>query len=476
MTRHTLRRVRRLAGIVLPAAAAILIGFQVRSSAQPAAGGAGASSRQGATPGSSTEDLFKLNLKFHGAQDCSNAKCHGAPGKPADSKEPPPYYDEFTAWATGKPSQDPDPHSKAYESLGGATPKGKKGDEIWAKYKPLSGAKEAKATDSAKCLTCHALAAPKAPVNEQGPKFAVDEGVTCGSCHGPYQKWGDPHSKKVGNEWWAEAERKATGNNPAAFLAKWGFYDTKNLQARADKCTSCHLAIDPQMVEAGHPQPQFELNSYSASYPSRHWRQEEGFFGVKLWAVGQAVSLRDAMGQLATRASTAGTKPESVKQAYNQAMAHYRVFSQVFAAKAVNADAGAVQNMNQWATALQAAMAGNKLPDVAKAASNISLYVIQLTPAVTQMTPNAQTTAALLQAITSQGDTVTLFGDTGADQQRSAIYALYGGLATSPNKPAGADAVLDLIISGLYPPQGKTAVDPAAYQKALNDIKAKLPK
>ena len=121
-------------------------------------------------------------------------------------------------------------------------------------------------------------------------------------------------------------------------------------------------------------------------------------------------------------------------------------------------------------------MAGNKLPDVAKAASNISLYVIQLTPAVTQMTPNAQTTAALLQAITSQGDTITLFGDTGADQQRSAIYALYGGLATSPNKPAGADAVLDLIISGLYPPQGKTAVDPAAYQKALNDIKAKLPK
>ena len=85
------------------------------------------------------------------------------------------------------------------------------------------------------------------------------------------------------------------------FLDKWGFYDTKNVLARADKCTSCHLSIDPQMVEAGHPQPQFELNSYSANYPSRHWRQEEGFFGVKLWAVGQAVSLRDAMAQLPTR-------------------------------------------------------------------------------------------------------------------------------------------------------------------------------
>ena len=36
--------------------------------------------------------------------------------------------------------------------------------------------------------------------------------------------------------------------------------------------------------------------------------------------------------------------------------------------------------------------------------------------------------------------------------------------------------MLDLIINGLYPAQGKTTVEPAAYQKALNDIKAKLPK
>jgi hypothetical protein len=227
------------------------------------------------------------------------------------------------------------------------------------------------------------------------------------------------------------------------------------------------------MVEAGHPQPQFELNSYSANYPSRHWRQEEGFFGVKLWAVGQAVSLRDAMAQLAQRASTAGTKPESVKQAYNQAMAHYRVFSQLFATKTANGDP---KNLDQWAAALQGSMAKNDLPNVAKAAQNIRLNAIQLTPAVTQINPNAQQTVAMLQAITGQADTVTLFGDTGADQQRSAVYALYGGLATSPNKPADSDAVLDLIIGGLYPPQGKTTVDPAAYQKALAGIKAKLPK
>jgi hypothetical protein len=112
-------------------------------------------------------------------------------------------------------------------------------------------------------------------------------------------------------------------------------------------------------------------------------------------------------------------------------------------------------------------MAKNDLPNVAKAASNLNQYAIRLTPAVTQINPNAQQTTALLQAITGQADTVTLFGDTGADQQRSAVYALYTGLATSPNKPADADAVIGLILDGLYPPQGKTAVDPAAYQKAL---------
>ena len=83
-------------------------------------------------------------------------------------------------------------------------------------------------------------------------------------------------------------------------------------------------------------------------------------------------------------------------------------------------------------------MAKNDLPNVAKAATNINLYAVQLTPAVTQINPNAQQTTALLQGITSQNDTITLFGDTGADQQprpSTPCIAALPRARTSPRTP-----------------------------------------
>jgi len=463
-TFRTHRGVHRAVCFAVPAVAAVLVAFQVSTSAQQAGAPA---PKPGVLPGAVTESMFAAQLKFHGANDCSNAKCHGAPMPVPNG---PPFYDEFTKWSGGQ-----DPHQAAFESLGGNNPKGKKGQEIYAKYKALNAAaaKEANATESQKCLTCHGLAAPK-PL--QGPNFNVQEGVTCGSCHGPYQKWADPHGKKVGNEWWAAAERKATGT-PDKFWQKWGLYDTKNVQARADKCTSCHLSIDPAMVEAGHPQPTFELNTYSASYPGRHWRQEEGYFGVKLWAVGQAVSLRDAMYQLAERAGAAGAKPASVEQAYNQAMAHLTVFTPLLTSGAVNAPPASVKGINDWGANLKSSMAAKNNAAVAAAAKNLALYAVQLTPAVAAINPNKAATVSVLNAVTGSAD-LPKMGKAATEQQTAAIYSLYAGMATSPDKPADADAVLDLITKpgNLYPAEGKTEPEPNAYKKALGDIKAKLPK
>lgn len=469
-TLHGLGRIGRLAGIFVPAAAAVLVGFQLRSAAQPAAG---AAQRTGVTPGATTEGLIGLGLKFHGAADCANAKCHGAAQPAANG---PPYYDEYTAFASGKNGEEPDPHSIAHQSLGGESEKGKLGAAMWTKYKQLvPNAPGTSATTSEKCLTCHALAAPKAL---QGPNFNIEEGVTCGSCHGPYQKWGDPHTKKVGTEWWTEAERKAT-KTPAAFLAKWGLYDTKNTLARADKCTSCHLAIDPKMVEAGHPQPQFEMYYYSAAlYPSRHWRQEDGFNAAKLWAVGQAVSVRDAMQQLAERASNPQATDATLRQAYDQAMSHYLVFNALFTSKAVPAPANAdPKNLDQWGAALQSAMAANKRPDVAKAATNLVSWTNALTPAVTAHAPSKASIAAILRTVAAQDKTVATYKDIGAEQQRGAVYALWTAYATSdPKVPeAQANPVYDQI-DKLYPPKGSKNVDPAAYSAALNAIKGQLPK
>jgi hypothetical protein len=65
------------------------------------------------------------------------------------------------------------------------------------------------------------------------------------------------------------------------------------------------------MIAAGHPDLIFQLDLYSANQPP-HWRlQDEAQnqqapkdpnYGVRLWAVGQAVQLREALDRLARRA------------------------------------------------------------------------------------------------------------------------------------------------------------------------------
>ena len=81
--------------------------------------------------------------------------------------------------------------------------------------------------------------------NLQGKDFNIEEGVSCGACHGPSTKWNPPHKAKG----WTDKERKAAGTHDA-LLKKWGLYDTKSPLARAYMCTSCHLAIDADMVAA----------------------------------------------------------------------------------------------------------------------------------------------------------------------------------------------------------------------------------
>ena len=186
------------------------------------------------------------------------------------------------------------------------------------------------------------------------------------------------------------------------------------------------------MVEAGHPQPRFELYFYSLTYPDRHWPEDKGYVGVKLWTVGQAVSLREAMHQLAERAADPKASAKALDEAYNQAMAHFTVFSTVFSTNAVTADA---KNLISWGAALAAAKAKGDKPGIAKAASNASQWTTVLIPAASGINPTKATTLGLLTAITGQTDTIDKFGAQGVDQQANAVYALYNSLATS-----GADA------------------------------------
>ena len=87
------------------------------------------------------------------------------------------------------------------------------------------------------------------PPMMRGPKFDITEGVHCEGCHGPAEKWLEPHAEKG----WTHEQS-----------VKLGMYDTKNLLLRAEKCVSCHLAIEPDLVAAGHPDLlAFELDTFS---------------------------------------------------------------------------------------------------------------------------------------------------------------------------------------------------------------------
>src|SRR5215213_1559302 len=227
----TSARVTRLGACLLLTGGIFAIALRPSTSVGQAAPSAGAN------PPGYTDEFAKLGLKFDGAASCSNAQCHGAEtpqeGKGATTLA------EFTQWSGG------DLHAKAHSVL--------TENELSPK---IAAALKIEATD-ARCTTCHAIAVPE---KLHGKDFSLEEGVTCTGCHGPSEKWAGPHKEKG----WTDKQRAATKTHEA-LLKQWGLYDTKGPLARADMCTSCHLAIDADMVAAGHPQPSFELDYFSKS-------------------------------------------------------------------------------------------------------------------------------------------------------------------------------------------------------------------
>src|SRR5438876_8378549 len=107
-------------------------------------------------------------------------------------------------------------------------------------------------------------------------------------------------------------------------------YDTKNLLLRADKCVSCHLQIDADMVSAGHPDLlAFELDTFSRQMPP-HWRPGGAWFGPRAWATGQVISLREAAKQLADRAK-GNVAPKLLDDAAGKVRGHGAVVRQIYA-------------------------------------------------------------------------------------------------------------------------------------------------
>ena len=143
------------------------------------------------------------------------------------------------------------------------------------------------------CLKCHS-------VPDLVPKIAVSEGVSCGACHGPAEKWLAAH---------VEPSWKTLNNREK--LETYGFLPGTNLVARNLTCVKCHVGdsereVNHDLIAAGHPRLAFESSQfhYQPSY-RKHWGETEPDFELRNWYVGQVVGLRAATELLRVRAERA---------------------------------------------------------------------------------------------------------------------------------------------------------------------------
>ena len=223
------------------------------------------------------------------ATSCAAASCHGGGqvGKVGS---------EHSTWAPEAFPSDGagDPHTKAYRVL----------------FNSVS-ARMAKALDigeahkAALCLKCHAVDSAKDPDTREQ---ILSEGVGCGACHGPADKWIGIHYT---------AEWKAL--SPREKWDKYGFVPANNLVARALNCAGCHVGdadrdVNHDLYAAGHPRITFEAARmhYQPDY-RKHWTEKtpQPDFEIRLWIVGQAATLRSATDLLRARAERAD-KPEGI--------------------------------------------------------------------------------------------------------------------------------------------------------------------
>lgn len=374
-------------------------------------------------------------LKYTGSVSCAASNCHGST-KPRTEY---PKLNENVVWLQK------DKHAKAYETL--------TNEKLKSRVSPSSITRKlnvAKAETSERCLTCHAV---NVKPELRGPKFDVTDGVHCDGCHGPAEKWLEAHAEKG----WTHEQS-----------VKLGMYDTKDLLLRAEKCVSCHLQIDAQLVAAGHPDlAAFELDSSSLRMPP-HWRDRGTWFGSRAWATGQIVSLREAAKQLAERArSNAASK--LLDEAAQKVRGHGAVVRHVYAVLAPEAGKPLEQDL---ATVTDAVGRGDRAGMTAVSA-RLSAAANERAPKIAARELDQATTRKLIEAVAGDADGLAGAGLRAAEQAALALDRLYAVHSKAPGqKPdkAVSDA-LDRVFGSVEDPAKfdakKFAAEVKGFQRAF---------
>ena len=261
-------------------------------------------------PPAAIEQLPRLAApagKYLGALSCASASCHGRQDEQAEPGSV--SRREFTVWL------EHDPHSRAGRTL--QSPK-----FALILRRVSSGRDDGPANEAVyeRCARCHDPAASEkgsGVFGEQATSLAdsyrppktpdplahhpIARGFTCETCHGPAGDWIAEHY-----------ERDATRER----LVSLGMTDTKNLAVRAQLCAGCHVGdgerdVNHDMIAAGHPPLRFELSAYHDLVHRKHWPAAERIhtraFKARLWAEGQAATIRSTLDLLHSRAARAAS-------------------------------------------------------------------------------------------------------------------------------------------------------------------------
>jgi hypothetical protein len=421
-------------------------------------------------------------LGFVGESRCGNPTCHGAglPATEAQRKGWQPWKSARTQWL----DHNIDRHSDAYNVLQRPAAK------TIADYMGIS------ATDSDKCLVCHA---PRPAMLAPDSQHRAKDGVSCEHCHGPAQQWLSTHTAR---DW-----RQKTGEYAAA-----GFYDNTNFRVRAEKCASCHVEIDHEIVAAGHPPLQFEMVAYAQVM--KHWddqrRRPANSFSVDptLWSIGQVVGLRHSMHMLGRRAGANdyqglgkfhGFESENCYQCHHkllddalrQGLGHYRMVSSIVTNVFPARQAELVAQWNGVVAAVQ-----SKPAEVEAKAAAFAALLTALEPQLVEHGIDRDTTRRILDAITSSGDdlkkikrfsyereprsnvvTVKNIGTpwwytTGAPEQ--AILAIESLCEpAAPGKCTGPNGI-DKQLAALFRATNRFDFNEDAFAAALRDVRNKV--
>ena len=221
-----------------------------------------------------------------GTGSCAALACHGGRREPLDLKG-----SEYAF------SQAYERHNLAYSVLFDDRSK-----LIEKNYRRLPDLESSRPFEDDACLRCHVHQGYDSRATwSRHPEFSVADGVSCESCHGAAGKWLVPHM-----------EYGWSGLSDQEKWERFGMRPTKDLLARGQACTHCHVGtesadVNHDLIAAGHPRLNFEYGNQLAKYP-KHWRVDEDKarhpdYEAKVWALGQIITARASLDLLESRAS-----------------------------------------------------------------------------------------------------------------------------------------------------------------------------